>query len=282
MLTLSELKKRRSSEDQDEGTWFVSLSDMLTLLLCFFILMVSVSHLDQERYKKVADSLEAALKAEKAAHRFTRQAQPVIRQPITRAQPGSPAVTAPIPAIVPLESTGSRPETPAQAAPETAPIHPAQSGPKPKSIDEIKNELAAKFSLDQNAVSLEKRDAGVAVTLKGAVLFDRASAELTPAALRYLDSIASVLLGTRYKVTVEGHTDSDPIQSFVFPSNWELSAARASRVARHLIDRGVARDRISVVGFADTKPVAPNTNDKGQPMPENQARNRRVVVLINP
>lgn len=282
MLTLSDLKKRRGSEDQDEGTWFVSLSDMLTLLLCFFILMVSVSHLDQERYKQVASSLEAALKAEKAAHRFDRQAQTVVRQSITRNQPGAPVISPAIPPIVPLDSTGPNPEVAPEAKPETPGSGAAQAGPKTKSIDEIKNELTARFSLDKNAVSLEKRDAGVAVTLKGAVLFDRASAELTPTALHYLDSIASVLLGTPYKVTIEGHTDSDPIQSFVYPSNWELSAARASRVARHLIDRGVARSRIAVMGLADTRPVAPNVNDKGQSLPENQARNRRVVVLINP
>lgn len=131
-------------------------------------------------------------------------------------------------------------------------------------------------------MQVEKREGGYAVTLKGAVLFDRASADLRPASIPYLDSIAASLTQTPYSVTVEGHTDNLPIQSFVYPSNWELSAARAARVARYLIDRGVAPSRLRIAGFADTRPVAPNDTAQGQPLPENQARNRRVVVLINP
>ncbi len=275
MVKLSSLRRKI---DDDEGTWFVSLSDMLTLLLCFFILMVSVSSLDQERYKQVAQSLEKSLTAEKAqraaekkrADELKRAESARIRQSLIPIVPsGTPGPV--IPSAMPQQFLEQRP--PENNEPATG---------KPKSVDDIRTELGKRFALDQSSVQLEQREGGFAITMKGAVLFDRASAELSSASKPYLDSIASSLRNTPYKVNVEGHTDNLPIQSFVFPSNWELSAARASRVARYLIDQGVSKDHVQVTGFADTKPLEPNTDEKGQYLPENQARNRRVVIVVNP
>lgn len=274
MLKLSTLRGR--IKEEDEGTWFISLADLLTLLLCFFVLMVSVSQLDQERYKKVAQSMEDALKVEKAK-REAAQAQPKplgfsLKQDATATGQLYPVVQPALPPQV------------YQTPPGTATQPPAESGPRQqlKTMDELGAELGLRFAQDPSGVQIEKREGGYAITLKGAVLFDRASADLGSPSVTYLDSIAASLRGTPYKVIVEGHTDNVPIQSFLYPSNWELSAARASRVARYLIDHGVAKDRIQVAGFAETRPVAPNDTPQGQALPENQARNRRVVVLINP
>ena len=83
-----------------------------------------------------------------------------------------------------------------------------------------------------------------------------------------------------YSVLVEGHTDDQPIASRIFPSNWELSAARAARVVRFFIDSGVSPDRLKAAGLADTQPEAPNTTSEGVPIPENRARNRRVAIIF--
>lgn len=269
MVKLSSLRRKI---EEDEGTWFVSLSDMLTLLLCFFILMVSVSSLDQERYKQVAQSLEQSLTAEKAQHAEDKKKAEAktVRQSLGPFVPtGTPGPV--IPSALPQQFL----EQPSTDKPEP----PAA---KPKSVDDIRTELGKRFALDQSAVQVEKREAGLAISMKGAVLFDRASADLSGASKPYLDSIAASLRNTPYKVVVEGHTDNLPIQSFVFPSNWELSAARASRVARYLIDQGVPKDHVQVTGLADTKPLMPNTDERGQSLPDNQARNRRVVIVVNP
>ena len=120
-------------------------------------------------------------------------------------------------------------------------------GPGPtaptKTMDELERELGLRFAKDPAGIQVEKRQGGFAITLKGAVLFDSASAELSATSRPYLDSIAQSLRATPYRVTVEGHTDNMPIQSFLYPSNWELSAARASRVSarrhharRHRVD----------------------------------------------
>lgn len=270
MVKLSSLRRKI---EEDEGTWFVSLADMLTLLLCFFMLMLSVSSLDQERYKQVAQSLEQSLTAEKAkrAEELKKAEAKKVRQSLEPFVPtGTPGPV--IPSAMP-------PGTVEQPAPAETPPQPAAAS---KSVEDIRKELAARFALDQSAVQVESREAGVAITMKGAVLFDKASADLSHASKPYLDSIAASLRATPYTVMVEGHTDNLPIQSFIYPSNWELSAARASRVARYLIDLGVPKERIQVVGLADTKPLVPNTDDKGQPLAENQARNRRVVIVVKP
>ena len=94
--------------------------------------------------------------------------------------------------------------------------------------------------------------------------------------------MAPALLDIPYRVKVEGHTDNIPIKSSCFPSNWELSASRASAVARFFIDTGVPADRLEVVGLADTRPEAPNEDLYGKPIQENQARNRRIVILVTP
>ena len=105
---------------------------------------------------------------------------------------------------------------------------------------------------------------------------------MTRKALDLLGIITRPLLDIPYKITVEGHSDNIPIQSTQFPSNWELSSARASAVARYLIAQGFPKEKIQVVGLADTRPLVPNQDDNGDPIPENQSRNRRIVILVTP
>ncbi|MDA0653900.1 MAG: OmpA family protein [Proteobacteria bacterium] len=118
---------------------------------------------------------------------------------------------------------------------------------------------------------------------KAGEMFATGSATLLDAAIPILDRVAQnlMLLGIQsYKVDVEGHTDDDPISTQQFPSNWELSTARAAAVARFLISRGVEPDRITVVGYAETRPKVPNRDLDGNAIAENMTQNRRVVVRI--
>ena len=125
---------------------------------------------------------------------------------------------------------------------------------------------------------------GQVVPFAGDRMFGPGSADILPAAEPLLDRIAQLLTlsfaRTNYKVVVEGHTDDVPINSAKFPSNWELSSARASAVVRFLIGRGVQPDRLSAVGLAETQPVVPNLDKNGNPLPDNRSKNRRVVIKI--
>lgn len=286
VLKLSDLRQQRHEE---EDLWPVSMADMMTLLLCFFLLIVAVSHVDLHRYERVADSMQKAMVTEKPAPRQqSAQAPPAT----VRTAPPKPV---PAPTPPPPEPPGVRSkvshmtltsETPPYEPPKPKEPTPQpqseRTGPTKKSLDDIRKELAGKLDIKSGAVEVVPRENGVELNLRGAAFFDLASAEIKPGGLPLLREIATTLAGTPYKVTVEGHTDNLPIESWLYPSNWELSSARASRVARFLIDNGVPRDHMRVEGLADTMPVAPNADAAGHPIPENQAKNRRVVILVSP
>ncbi len=273
MVKLSDLRKK---ERLEQDNWQLTFADMMTLLLCFYVLILSVSRLDPAKYEKVAGSLEQAM---------TRK-RPEVRPEIRKA-PAPARMKAPerdrstVAAKINKKPIGPKAKPAAPTAPAAAaPAAPAASGKK--NLAELRRELAAKFAGRKGEIELKTGKNAVAVSLRGAAFFDLASAELSPDSLHLLDDIAASLAGTSYKVTVEGHTDNLPIDSWVYPSNWELSAARAGSVARRLIQGGVPKDKTTIAGLADTRPVAPNIDAEGRSIPENQAKNRRVVILVSP
>ena len=115
---------------------------------------------------------------------------------------------------------------------------------------------------------------GISVEINASVLFAQGEAVLGRDAGEILRAVGGLLRNDSHRIEVEGHTDNVPIASAVYPSNWELSAARASSVVRLFVDSGVGEGRLSAIGYAATRPVAPNTDALGQ------ARNRRVAVMI--
>ncbi len=258
MLKLSDLRKPR---DDGEEYWQLSLADMMTLILCFFVLIVSVSKLDAGRYEKVAGVMEKAM---------------------TKERRKEPAAKAPLPSetkrpVQPVRDQAQKPE-PVQPEVRAQAVPP----PPPKDIEQFRSEILSKLAGKTEQVEVIHSGDTLTLTLRDTAFFDLASAEIKPASLPLLTDIAESLKGLPVRITVEGHTDNLPIESWLYPSNWELSSARASRVARFLTDHGIPKDDLKVVGLADTRPLVPNTGPDGRPIPENQARNRRVVILLNP
>jgi chemotaxis protein MotB len=116
---------------------------------------------------------------------------------------------------------------------------------------------------------------GITITLKDRVVFSSGSDRLHPGSYPILEQIAQIIHQIRNPVRVEGHTDNLPIQTPRYPSNWELSTARSVTVVKYLIDRqGIAPDRLSAVGYGDSRPVQPNDS------PRHRAENRRVDIVI--
>ena len=224
----------RRTDERDSGAWELSFADMMTLILCFFILVVTVSEVDSTQYDKVAESLGDAMGRKVA------------------------------------------PE------PKPQPEVPSEWRQKLKTLAEVRDEIKGRIQSVPDAASLEMRPDSVAVNLRGAVFFDLGSAELTSTAQDILARITPPLLDIPYRITVEGHTDNIPIRSDRYPSNWELSSARASAVTRYLIDQGFPEHQIQVKGLADTRPMVANTDQWGDAIPANQAQNRRIVILVEP
>ncbi len=131
-------------------------------------------------------------------------------------------------------------------------------------------------------VAIQPLRNGLEVTFQSGLLFETGSADLTEQVQNALKIIAEII-GANInddEIVIEGHTDDVPINTARFPSNWELSSVRASRVVREFIKYGFDPTRINAVGFADSKPLVPNVDENGVPLPENRARNRRVVIKI--
>jgi len=149
-------------------------------------------------------------------------------------------------------------------------------------IQQEKMKLQKKLSASLKEILGEERKAieivpgaeGVILRLPGRILFDLGEAELKPEARKILDKLVPALKEYQYQVRVEGHTDNLPIHTERFPSNWELSAARAINVVKYLEKKGVNRQLLSAVGYGEYRPLFPNNT------PQDRTRNRRVEIVI--
>jgi chemotaxis protein MotB len=136
-----------------------------------------------------------------------------------------------------------------------------------------------------DVVGVYTDDRGVVVEFAAQAFYNPGTAIIKPEAEPVFKRIGGMLNADRYvafQVEVEGHTDDIPISTPQFPSNWELSAARATTVVRFFIDGGVTAARLRATGFADVSPKVPNRDQAGNPLPNNQAVNRRITVHILP
>lgn len=132
-------------------------------------------------------------------------------------------------------------------------------------------------------VEVEKGDRITTIEMNSAPFFPLGAATLSQEGVKILSEIQPSLMSEEYKdytISVEGHTDDSPIKTAQFPSNWELSTARAASVVRSLIDLGVPANRLRAVGFAESTPKVPNRDETGKPIEDNQAQNRRVVIRL--
>jgi chemotaxis protein MotB len=226
----------------------VSYADFITLLFAFFVVMYAISQVNEGKYRVLSDSLLQAFKPDGASSSI-----------IPSRDPHSSAPLSPIARL-----TIQRQEA----------LRRAREERMRNIARQVMQALAPLVQTGQVRVTQSAR--GIAVEINASMLFQSAQATLEPESERALISVAQVLAANDNGVEVEGHTDREPINTPQFPSNWELSGARASSVVRLFIDHGVAADRLVASGYADTRPV--ETNDS----PEGRARNRRVTVLIRP
>jgi chemotaxis protein MotB len=141
----------------------------------------------------------------------------------------------------------------------------------------IKNEKMEKL------ISAEMNQYGIKLEFSSGLLFKSGDAELMPDALPIMEKVVGVLQKVSekdYKLSIEGHTDNVPIKTAKYPSNWELSTARATNVLRVMLAKGMEPERLKASGLADMSPKAPNMDQAGKPLAENQMKNRRVVINV--
>ena len=277
----------RSGDETDHG-WMISFVDILMLLLTLFVLLLAFQtlHKPAERAAGPTAKINPGTTVVKSAPAVaTSVPEPIAKtaqapQPEAMAQPSAAAEalwlamdgqysTA---ALVTALEAGA--VTPSAAEPEPAPVSEPAASPPAVAPAPARSSLEIPADVRDRVEVAESADA-VNLIIKDEVLFDRASADLKPEAHRILDSIASLLKANTFAVSVEGHTDDTPISTSRYPSNWDLSVARATHVTRYLIARGVARQRLRAVGYADTRPLDPAATASAR------ARNRRVSLVVH-
>lgn len=212
---------RRTPPPDDD--WMTTFSDMVTLLLGFFILLASISKVDMAMFEQVQAGM----------------AKGVGKRDIE----------------TPLENLKR----------------------------EVK-EILVEMNVDETS-SIGSDSSGVIIEFASSSFFDPGSATLRESAQPILSRVAETLNADIYKtfqVEVQGHTDDTPIRTPQFPSNWELSAARATGVVRYFLEQKMAPARLRAVGLADVAPKVPNLDPFGNPLPQNREINRRIVIRVNP
>ena len=213
----------RERKDDEKEDWITTYADAITLLMAFFIMLVSFSTVDIPTFEQVAAGIRNEI--------------------------------------------GKR-----------GLVSPTQ-------LLKVDLQDAVYVTEAEQAVSVTTDDRGIVLELASSAFYLPGSAEIRPEAVPVLAALGNALREPRYRayaIEVEGHTDDDPISTVQFPSNWELSAGRATRVVRFFVDQGLDPKRMKAAGLAATRPKAPNRMADGTPIPENQAVNRRVVVRVYP
>lgn len=238
-------RRAHVEEHENHERWLVSYADFITLLFSFFVVMYAISTLNEGKYKILSDSLVQAFRHDRV-------------------------VTAQTTGLAPINRTTQE---------------PTRSGPRVANVLRYQQEqkllgIAAKITdalralMQSGQVKLTQLPHGLAVEINASVLFAPAQATIQPEAIESLTNVAHALADVDNVVHIEGHTDNLPIQTSLYPSNWELSGARASSVVRLFAANGVAPSRLQAVGFAENRPIASNATAEGR------QHNRRVTLLI--
>ena len=246
-------RRRREEEHENHERWLVSYADFITLLFAFFVVMYAISSVNEGKYKVLSNSLTNAFKN-------------------TTGQPGGqPIATIQGAPLLPVKPIAKPDKLPDQKKAEEKKSEQRQ---KMRNVaDDIKNVLQPLIA--QGKVKLLETSRGVTVEINDSILFPAGQARLQPASVSAMQAIAQVLADSDFPITIEGHTDNIPIATAQFPSNWELSAMRATTVLRLFNEGGVGAERLTAIGYGETRPLETNTTLEGR------ARNRRVSILID-
>ncbi|CAD5108342.1 flagellar motor protein MotD [Zestomonas carbonaria] len=237
-------RRRRHEEHENHERWLVSYADFITLLFAFFVVMYSISSINEGKYKILSETLVG-----------------VFNQPDR--------------SIKPIPVGEERPLTP----PDRPEKEDEVQGEKDASqaLQDIAESMRAALGdlIETGQVTVRGNEMWVEIELSSALLFSSGDALPHNQAFDILEKVAKVLAPYRNPVRIEGFTDNLPIATAQFPTNWELSAARAASVVRMLAMEGVAPERLAAIGYGEFQPVADNASAEGR------ARNRRVVLVVS-
>jgi chemotaxis protein MotB len=221
-------RRRKHEEHQNHEGWAIPYGDLVTLLLAFFVVMYSISQVNEGKYRILSDSLQAAFRG-----------APTTLAPVQVGDRVAAGVPAPLVHL---------PDDPVAALRQLA----------------LQAEAAMQPLIAQGVVDVVRGDGRLSIGIRSDILFASGSATLAPALEPVILQLGGILKDFPVDINVEGHTDNVPITSSQFRSNWELSVARAASVVHLLIAGGVAPVRLAAVGYGEHRPLLPNATPDGR------------------
>ncbi|HEX3940328.1 MAG TPA: flagellar motor protein MotB [Acidobacteriaceae bacterium] len=245
--------KRRSSDHTHHDRWLVSYADFITLLFAFFVVLYASSRADQRKQAQIAHSIQSAFQ-------------------VMGLFPAAPA---------PGEAQGAVPDAKLPQAPINVMLGDdlSASPQVQQDLRSLEEQLSGALApqIAERMVTLKLGRDGLVISLREAGFYDSGSALPHPQSKAALDQVAAKLAAVPYDLRIEGHTDNAPIHTAQFASNWELSTARASELAKiFIVHYRFAPGRLSAAGFAEYHPVASNATADGR------SQNRRVDIIVLP
>ncbi len=265
-------RKKKPEEHENHERWLVSYADFITLLFAFFVVMYSMSSVNEGKYRVLSASMVAAFSP------TTRSLTPIQVGELVRtpAPPFPLIMNVPQPInIVPLIANRNNQSSNIQVQASTSEKEIAMAEGSAQ-IGYIATEITEFFEslIVEEQIIVRKNPLWMEIEIKSNILFDSGSAELSVEAEQVFSRLGGLFSEYPNRIIVEGFTDNLPIQSPIYPSNWELSSARAAAVVRLLESYGVEPVRMSSVGYGEFKPSSDNDSEEGR------ANNRRVIVVV--
>jgi chemotaxis protein MotB len=274
-------RRHQHEEHTNHEAWAIPYGDLVTLLLAFFVVMYAMSSVNEGKYRVLSDSLVAAFRGsprtlqpvqvgEKSVGSGADINMTIVQQAMLEGQPREMLEPSPL-QVTDVVSRGSR------HASETAYEAEAQSSSAAMmALESVAAEVEAAMAdlIRDQMIVVRRHGVWVEVEIRTDILFPSGVATLSPEAQNVLRQLAKTLQPFPNPIRVEGHTDNRPIRSAAFPSNWELSAARAASVVHLFTESGMAPSRLAVVGLGEYRPAQGNDSEQGRNI------NRRVVLVI--
>ena len=250
-------RRRVIPENDHPDRWMVSYADFITLLFAFFVVMYSISSVNKGKYETFSESLDQALFHNEKVSKAGQIDQAVKTGVVpTRIQP----IELPNLLTVSIEEHELSEEIMEEK----------------RRLSEVSDEFqrALQPFVESQLVGINKHDFWVELEMNSELLFASGKAELSSKAIPVLEKVAEVVQGVPNVINIEGYTDDVPISTGIYPSNWDLSSARATSVVKELIKNNIPPIRLSAVGYGEFHPVADNTTEEGR------FKNRRVVLVL--
>ena len=272
-------RRKRHEEHGNHEAWAIPYADLMTLLLAFFVVMYAISSINEGKYRVMADALTAAfggaprtINPVQVGNHQLQGADYDRPSPIKSGAKQGPSAPspAPNPTLLPALASHMRTGQPMDVASRDT-VQRAQ-----RQLGDIAAKMEAALAplVEAKLITVKRAELWLEVEINSDILFDTGSAALDLTARGVLAKLAAVLHDTPNPVRVEGYTDNQPISTALFPSNWELSAARAASVVHLFAGQGVAEERLAMVGYGEFRPRADNATGEGR------NRNRRVVLIV--